>query len=81
MCLAQGHNAVTPVRQEQTTPRFQDKHSTTEPLPSHMYTDILAILQGRTSAIRSVHGSIYHRVLCGELQRLLHGFSVEGNEV
>ena len=34
MCLAQGHNAVTPVRLKLATPRSQDKHSTTEPLHS-----------------------------------------------
>ena len=27
-----GHNAVTPLRLKQTTPRFRDKLSTTEPL-------------------------------------------------
>ena len=34
MCLAQGHNAVTPVRLEPATPRSQVKYSTTEPLRS-----------------------------------------------
>ena len=34
MCLAQGHNAVTPVRLEPVAPRSRVKHSTTEPLPS-----------------------------------------------
>ena len=34
MCLAQGHNTVTPVRLESTTPWSQDKHSAIEPLPS-----------------------------------------------
>ena len=32
ICLAQGHNAVTPVRLEPATLQSQDKHSTTEPL-------------------------------------------------
>ena len=32
MCLAQGHNAVTPARLEPAAPRAQVKHSTTEPL-------------------------------------------------
>ena len=36
MCLAQGHNAVTPVRLEPAAPRSRVKHSTTEPLGSHM---------------------------------------------
>ena len=34
MCLAEGHNEVTPVRLEPATPRSQDKYSTTEPLGS-----------------------------------------------
>ena len=32
MCLAQGHNTVTPVRLEPAAPRSRVKHSTTEPL-------------------------------------------------
>ena len=32
MCLAQGYNAVPPVRIEPATPQSQVKHSTTEPL-------------------------------------------------
>ena len=34
MCLAQGHNAVTPVRLESAAPLSRVKHSTTEPLRS-----------------------------------------------
>ena len=34
MCLAQGHNAVTPVRLEPANPLLRVKHSTTEPLRS-----------------------------------------------
>ena len=34
MCLAQGHNAVMPLRLEPATPQSQVKHSTTEPLHS-----------------------------------------------
>ena len=30
MCIAQGHNAVTPVRLEPAAPRSRVKHSTTE---------------------------------------------------
>ena len=33
--LAQGHNAVTPVRLEPAAPRSRVKHSTTEPLRFH----------------------------------------------
>ena len=36
MCPAQGHNAVTPVRLEPTTPLSQVKHSTIEPLRSQI---------------------------------------------
>ena len=35
MCLAQGHNTVTPVRLEPAPPRSRVMHSTTEPLCSH----------------------------------------------
>ena len=34
MCLAQGHNAVTPVKLKSAAPPFRVKHSTTEPLGS-----------------------------------------------
>ena len=34
MCLAIGHNTVTPVRLDHAAPRSQVKHSTTEPLRS-----------------------------------------------
>ena len=34
MCLAQGHNAVTPVRLKPVASRSRVKHSTTEPLRS-----------------------------------------------
>ena len=34
MCLAQGHNTVTPVRLEPAAPRSRVKHSTTERLCS-----------------------------------------------
>ena len=34
LCLAQGHNAVMPVRLETATPRPRVKRSTTEPLHS-----------------------------------------------
>ena len=37
MCLAQGHNAVTPVRLEPAASRSRVKHSTTEPLRSLNY--------------------------------------------
>ena len=36
MCLAQGHNIVTPVKIKLAAPRSQVKHSTTEPVCSHL---------------------------------------------
>ena len=36
MCLAQGHNTVTPVRFKSVTPQSGVKHSTTEPLCSQV---------------------------------------------
>ena len=36
MCLAQGHNAVTPVRLEPAASRSRVKYSTTEPLRSNI---------------------------------------------
>ena len=44
MCLAQGHNAVTPVMLEPTTPRSGVKHSTTEPLIMY-YSDLAFLIQ------------------------------------
>ena len=41
MCLAQGHNAVTPVRLKPVAPRSRVKHSTTEPLRSLHYSSTL----------------------------------------
>ena len=35
MCLAKGHNAVTPLRLKPAAPQSQVKHSTTEPLRLH----------------------------------------------
>ena len=35
MCLAQGHNTMTPVRLKPTTPQFRVNHFTTELLRSH----------------------------------------------
>ena len=37
MCLAQGHNAVTPMKLEPAAVRSRVKHSTTEPLRSHFF--------------------------------------------
>ena len=39
MCLAQGHDAVTPVRLEPAARRPRVKHSTTEPLRSHVFDE------------------------------------------
>ena len=39
MCLAQGHNAVTPVRLEPAASQSQVKHSTTKPLCSLKFVE------------------------------------------
>ena len=36
MCLAHGHNAVTPVKLEPAAPRSRIKHLTTEPMRFHI---------------------------------------------
>ena len=44
MCLAQGHNAMTPVRLEPGTPRSSVKHSTTElPMCAYLVNAFLGI--------------------------------------
>ena len=40
MCLAQRHNAVTPVRLEPPAPQSLVKHSTTEPLLSQIKIEV-----------------------------------------
>ena len=45
MCLAQGHNAVMPVREEPATPRSRVKHSTTEPEREIVYIHYFLIHQ------------------------------------
>ena len=44
MCLAQGHNTVTPVRIEPAAPLSRVKHSTTEPLGSLVFVVMLGSL-------------------------------------
>ena len=41
MCLAQGHNAVTPVRLKPAASWSQVKHSATEPLSSKCVTMVI----------------------------------------
>ena len=50
MCLAQGHNAMTLVRLKPATPQSGNKHSTTEPLRSH-----IAQLQRLAKMLKSLH--------------------------
>ena len=52
MCLAQGHNTVTPVRLEPAASRSRVKHSTTESLRS---------LNGLTYALGSI--ILYHELV------------------
>ena len=51
MYLAQGHNAVAPVRLESTAPRSRVKHSITEPLCS-LISDAVKTLVGDENARR-----------------------------
>ena len=51
-CLAQGHNAVTPVRLELAAIRSRVKHSTTEPLRLPKNTAWRDSLQTHSSHIR-----------------------------
>ena len=44
MCLAQGHNTVTPVRLKPAAPLSRVKHSTTEPLGSLVFVVMLGSL-------------------------------------
>ena len=45
MCLAEGHNAVTPVRLEPAVSRSQVKYSNTEPLRSRGIDGVKLVLQ------------------------------------
>ena len=55
MCLAQGHNAVTPVRLELVAPRCRVKHSTTEPLPSPQVSLVDFILYNQETTNLAFH--------------------------
>ena len=43
-CLAQGHNAVKPVRLEPATPQSRVKHSSTEPLHPHSIWELESLV-------------------------------------
>ena len=45
MCLAQGHNAVTPVRLKPATPWSRVEHSTIEPMRSLQWKFDLSIVK------------------------------------
>ena len=51
--LAEGHNAVTPVRLEPAAPRSRVKHSTTEPLRSQNLDSNCRILQNDVPITRN----------------------------
>ena len=55
MCLAQGHNAATPVRLEPAAPRSRVKHSTTEPL---RYLSIMCIKYSKSNLLGIFGGSL-----------------------
>ena len=73
MCLAQGHNAVTPVRLEPGVSKSCVKHSTTESLCSH-----IEFLKSNLCAkqVSKQYGAIYR---CNAYQILLR--SQEQNEI
>ena len=54
MCLAQRHNAATPVRLEPAALRFRDKHSTTEQLCSLPLIYITGFIQASMSKIQGL---------------------------
>ena len=68
MCLAQGHNTVTPVRLQPAAPRSGVKHSTTEPLRSLVHiislvvTTLLESAKGRRMAVEIISRSIFVKV-------------------
>ena len=51
MYLAQGHNAVTPVRLKPATPWSRVKHSTTEPLRSLLLRKTHFFIPGGTQCV------------------------------
>ena len=54
MCLAQGHNTVTPARLEPAAPRSRVKDSTTEPLRSLLLSlngSIVPVIETRITAV------------------------------
>ena len=69
MCLAQGHNAVMPVRLEPAAPRSQVKHSTTEPLHSLdvNYMINTCFLPVKTTLLKACNTAFYaikYDILC-----------------
>ena len=61
MCLAQGHNAVAPVRLEPVDPWSQVKHTTTEPLHSQYLNlcDIRIYYECEGGIEKSASGSLF----------------------
>ena len=57
--LLKGHNAVTQVRLEPAAPQSRVKHSTTEPLRSHIFPLILIRLAWGLKQIPTKNESIY----------------------
>ena len=51
MCLAEGHNAVTPVRLESATPLSRVKHSTTERLRSRIYCCLRSLVASMSGVV------------------------------
>ena len=82
MCLAQGHNTVTPVRHEPAAPRSRVQYSTTEPLCYLKNGDIFFILifkdynnvLGTTTYWKHLNEMLpisTHNMFCGELRTII----------
>ena len=64
ICLAQGHNAVSPVRLEPTTPGSRDKHFSTEQLRSFFMLQQLDFQILSSGAMRSAMARLVERKSC-----------------
>ena len=73
MCLAQGHNTVTPYRLELAAPQSRVMHSTTEPLCSlagHIVSKLVSGYQGHQQTTKHttivINGEIWVHIVCNK---------------
>ena len=80
MCLAQGHNAVMPLRLEPASSRSRVKHSTTEPQPSLFHTVKLQRWVGTIcfTEIESIWPCLKKNLVCRFLLEVFKG-GLEGS--